>query len=73
MLENNTFIQIIKMLDLKRSSLKVQVWGKNGHADRDVNLGQKTKTKTNVRTKSPSYRCFRSDLNILCINLHMQM
>ena len=49
MLENNTFIQIIKMLDLKRSSLKVQVWGKKGHADRDVNLGQKTKTKTNVR------------------------
>ena len=28
MLENNTFIQIIKMLDLKRSSLKVQVWSK---------------------------------------------
>ena len=37
------------MLDLKRSSLKVQVWGKKGPADRDVNLGQKTKTKTNVR------------------------
>ena len=36
MLENNTFIQIIKMLDLKRSSLKVQVWGKKGHADRDA-------------------------------------
>ena len=49
MLENNTFIQILKMLDLNRSSLKVQVWRKKDHADRDINLGQKAKTKTNVR------------------------
>ena len=51
MLEINTFVQIIKMLDLNRSSLKVQVWRKKGHADRDISLGQKfkTKTKTNLR------------------------
>ena len=49
MLENNTFVQIIKMFDLHRSSLKVQVWRKKGHGDQDINLGQKTKTKTNLR------------------------
>ena len=49
MLENSTLVQIIKMLDLNKSSLKVQVWRKKGHADRDINLGQKTKTKTNLR------------------------
>ena len=37
MLVNNTFVQIIKMLDLKKRSLKVQVWRKKGHADRDIN------------------------------------